>query len=45
VMILTMRFVRGGFMEVIQMANPWIKALLSKGLSRKDVSSSHPKET
>ncbi len=44
-MILTVRFARGGFMEVLQMANPWIKALLPKGPSRKDTPSSHPDET
>ena len=41
VMILTMRFVRGGFMELIQMATPWVKALLSKEPSRKGTPSSH----
>jgi branched-chain amino acid transport system permease protein len=44
-MILTVRFARGGFMEVLQMANPWIKALLPKGPSRKGTPSSHPGET
>ena len=44
-MILTVRFARGGFMEVLQMANPWIKALLPKGLNPRDVSPSHRKET
>jgi branched-chain amino acid transport system permease protein len=44
-MILTVRFARGGFMEVLQMANPWIRALLPKGLSRKGTPSSHPDET
>ena len=44
-MILTVRFARGGFMEVLQMANPWIKALLPKGPSRKGTPSSHGNET
>ncbi len=43
-MILTVRFVRGGFMELVQMANPWIKALLPQGVNRKGSPSSHQKE-